>query len=279
MCLFFCSFVCLFLCNFFVFNFIFFVCLFVCLVVCLFVCLFFCLFVCLCVCLFVCLLVCLYFYDWFATQAADRAAFFEFLDSHSCVFAAYQAEQSMGVWFQLWEWVRFFSNQSRALQVNCDLAFLGIRESTTFPLCVGTGCTVAGQRVGKQELERLGGSKFKVNFFTCTWQCSCTFVMFLTAFSGCFFCMFFHVVVLRRLHLAAPGWFRAELSRCGIPLERWTIHAAEFWFCECRKILDSPRVSPSQVIGRSFVFFFGVFGPGACVGKSLYRATGNWSKF
>ena len=135
--------------------------------------------------------------------------------------------------------------------------------------------------------------------------------MFLTAFSGCFFCMFFHVVVLRRLHLAAPGWFRAELSRCGIPLERWTIHAAEFWFCECRKILDSPRVSPSQVIGRSFgfflvclvlvlvsekvctglqvigrsfeFFFVGVFGNlpqtsgGVCVGESVYVATGKCS--
>ena len=84
----------------------------------------------------------------------------------------------------------FFQIKAALLQVNCDLAFLGIRESTAFPLCVGTGCTVAGQRVGKQELERLGDSKFKVNFFTCTWQCSCTFVMFLTAFSGCCFCMF-----------------------------------------------------------------------------------------
>ena len=84
----------------------------------------------------------------------------------------------------------FFQIKAALLQVNCDLAFVGIRESTAFPLCVGTGCTVAGQRVGKQELERLGDSKFKVNFFTCTWQCSCTFVMFLTAFSGCCFCMF-----------------------------------------------------------------------------------------
>lgn len=64
---------------------------------------------------------------------------------------------AFGVWFRLCGWLWQWLNPLEAalLQVNCDLAFLGLHDPTAFPLCIGAGCTVGGQHVGQQGLKRL----------------------------------------------------------------------------------------------------------------------------
>ena len=52
----------------------------------------------------------------------------------------------------LWQWLN--PHEAALLQVNCDLAFLGLRDPTAFPLCIGAGCTVGGQHVGQQGLKQ-----------------------------------------------------------------------------------------------------------------------------
>ena len=133
----------------------------------------------------------------FATQAADRAAFFEFLDSHSCVFAAYQAEQSMGCLVSaVGVGSLFFQIKAALWQVNCDLAFHRDTRVNNLPFVRwAPGAQLQGSASESKNWSDWEAAKFKVNFFTCTWQCSCTFVMFFDRFFGMFLLYVFSMLL------------------------------------------------------------------------------------
>lgn len=84
----------------------------------------------------------------------------------------------------LWQWLN--PHKAALLQVNCDVAFLGLRDPTAFPLCVGAGCTVGGQHVGQQGLKRLRWKQIHVVLGNVFERLECGSPIFWDVF----FCMF-----------------------------------------------------------------------------------------
>ena len=105
-------------------------------------------------------------------------------------------------------------------KVNTDLAVLGFRSSSSVPFLVGDGCAWNGRKPTTRELR---------SFSCLPWSA-----------------IDFHQTnknLTRTLHAKARHheMFVSALHTLGLNLDDWTVHDAEHWLCETRKVFQNSR--------------------------------------
>ena len=150
----------------------------------------------------------------------DRSAVYAWLDDNNFKSASYMAWLyvflSLHIVLQpFWERLPLASRK-----VNTDLAVLGFRSSSSVPFLVGDGCAWNGRKPTTRELR---------SFSCLPWSA-----------------IDFHQTnknPTRALHAKARHheMFVSALHTLGLSLDDWTVHDAEQWLCETRKVFENSR--------------------------------------